>query len=278
MKTTLIVVAIASVLNVCFAQQPYSVLNDIATIHAPRPVAELANLIQERYGIPVNYEDSRTVFAEDIVDETAPEARARNPQIRALGRRWGTLEFALTPLASNMEERLVQAKSLVAVALEQHVSRSQNGVFEVVERNGRLSILPKSSRGRDGRLQSDTSPLDVSIRIPASEKSAEQCLDLILAELDKVGAKVVKGVLPSNYIAQARGTCVAEVEPARNAIERILNFRVPVYSAGMQRPIFVWRLYYGIKEERYVLNIVPATQLVRSRFGGYDHKGITTAN
>lgn len=76
---------------------------------------------------------------------------------------------------------------------------------------------------------------------------------------------------------QIRGSCVAKHEAAREVLSRIIYFpREDRVSSGFEgrRIAFVWRLFYGIDSEDYHLNVLPASEIVPSRFGGMDMREI----
>jgi hypothetical protein len=260
-------------------QLEYQELGKHATIRAKRPIEVLADQIQRRYGIPVNYEDIRTLAPGDIVDETAAVAKASNPTARALGRREGHIEIQLEEPTADRVARRQQAERIVGAALLEHERTGNNGLFSVVGDANFISIVPKSSRGRDGRMAEDRSPLDTLISLESQPATGLDCVHGLVRAIQENGAvRVQIGLMPENYLRQISGNCSAKKEPARDVLERALYFpRIDgVYGAldRGQRIAFVWRLLYDIQDESYTLSIVPASQLVESRFGGHDLREI----
>lgn len=256
-------------------QSEYQELGKHATIRAKRPIAVLADQIQRRYGVPVNYEDIRTLAPGDIVDETAAAARAVDPKAKALGRREGRIEILWEEPTADRVARRQQAERIVGAALLEHERNGNNGLFSVLGDSNLITIVPKSSRGRDGRMAEERSPLNTQISLDSQPATGLDCVQRLVRAIQGSGeVRVRTGLMPENYLRQISGNCSAQKEPARDVLLRAMYFqRTDGVSGGLDqgwRIAFVWRLLYDIQEGTYTLSIVPASQQVESRFGGHD--------
>lgn len=276
MNRILIAASIAFAMPVGWAQQQYTITGSSVSIRSARPMSVAAEIARERFGVPVSYEDPKTLFPSDVVDETAEAVRQRNPNVRALGQKRENLELQLPAERGEGRPKREQALQFLRAAVREQISRGNNGDFEILENKFGLVMVPKSARGRSGKLEIQPSPLETRITITPVHLNAEECLKAIVEAVSAAsGEKVTIGLLPSNYVVQTAGTCEASNEPARDAVLRAIYFPriISMSSPGVPeppRPAFVWHLLYGISGNEYVLSVTPAVQLRRSRFGGYE--------
>lgn len=262
------------------AQQRYRVVGSSVSIHSSRPMDAAAEFVREHYGIPVSYEDPKTQFSADILDETDESYRRQNPSVRALVQKRGTIEVSFGNEYSDGGEKKRAALRFLQAAAREHIAQGNNGNFEILEDPLGLVVVPRMARGRRGELQAQQSPLDSKITIAPEKLTAERCLDLVVAAASKASGETIKlGLLPSNYLTQIEGTCEAANQPARDVLRRVLyfprivSFGQPGQSAA-PRPAFVWHLLYGIANDDYVLSVTPAVQVQKSRFGDYESREI----
>jgi hypothetical protein len=281
MNRLLTILFLALTASSASAQKLYTIEGSVVSIRAQRPLWVAAEVARERFGVPVSYEDAKTVHPGDIVDQRTPEARERNPGARALGRIQEILNIELPDSAQQGRQRREIAAQFLQTAVSEHVSRGNNGQFEVLENQFGFVIVPRGFRGKSGKTEIQVSPLDARITIPPARMTLRACLEIFVAAVSNIsGAKVTIGLTPNNYVDQTAGVCQAANETARDVLDRVIyfprttNIGTPA-DPSTGRVAYVWHLLGGVADDSYTLSITPALHLQKSRFGGFDLREIT---
>ena len=135
---------------------------DGRTINAPRPVMDLALLLEERYRKPVTYEDPVWQWRGDSFVAGRDE--------NALALRWQSflLPDGLTPAESSALDETLVAKALDAY----HSQNPDSTQFRVTTSRLGLHIVPAKLHDAWGRVVTAGSLLDAYIRVPEARRMA----------------------------------------------------------------------------------------------------------
>lgn len=228
-----------------------------ATVTDPRPLAAVADLLELKYGVMINYEDPPYLFPGDIQDVTAtvakPESRAGHPGLRIWVPRGGSI--SLSYLAKPPSEAAATTPLLENVVAA-HEAAGNPGTFKVEAIDSVLNLVPLQVKNREGKLELAEAPLDTSITIPAQRLSAWAAVKLVCAEVSRISGKTVQpGTAPANLLFNTRTSVIAQNEPARNVLVRVLSTLSWAHGVSSGSvPKVTWRLFYGPDTGDYVLN------------------------
>ena len=193
------------------------------SINDPRPVAKALEVLEERHGLAVNYEDPEYTHSSNTQDVTAA---VRKPLTGTTGQRviiprGGSLLFQYIV---NNNQPLESTTALLGRLLTEHASRG-GAEFDLRQRqtkNGiKLDVVPNRVKNAAGEFVENTPLLDYRITVPKQERSGMGVLSAICQELTQLsGHHVVVGVVPANPLLNYREEFQAVDEPARDAVTR----------------------------------------------------------
>lgn len=225
----------------------------------PRPLARAVEMLQEKSGVPVTYEDPLYVHGSEVADVTAAVRRD------AANFRAGKAPKVLIPkggaLAVDYDvipgtDRPADPEAVVRQLVQAHNGGGNAGRFRV-ERSGKfIHVIPSEFRNAAGDLAPQPSALDAVISLPEEERSGLQTLKAIC---DAVGGvtqtKVVPGTIPLNLFMQHHDRRRAVNQKARDVLVALLE-------STKRGADLSWRLLYDPGMRTYALNIraVPATK------------------
>lgn len=215
------------------------------SVNDPRPLAEAADQLQKRFGVPITYEDPPYLHSSEIVDLRFEPVESHVDRDHPTWiPRFGRIE--LTYVVSGGEHRIDDLAAAIEQAIQVHASNGNAGTFRLEREREALSLIPVAAKGEDGRLAPIKPVLDTEISLPAGARPGEELLELIMAELNrKSGFKIKHGwaVGITHAVESTRGS-----EPARSALRRLLE---------AQPMKLTWRLFYDPPSREYFLNIIP---------------------
>jgi hypothetical protein len=231
----------------------------VSTISDPRPLAKVAEMLERKTGIPVDYEDPEYAYAGDIKDVTdtvaRPEFRQEHPDHRVLIPSGGSVDFKL-PLNAAPAAQIASAASSLQSVIDQHHARGNPGTFQIRQADQRLQIVPTGVKGQSGRLAASSSVLDTLITVPEREWTGLQIVDQVCQAVTAAsGTRVFAGMVPLNLLNQTTVELKADNEPARNVLVRAFAGLARTQGVSMPIPQLSWQLFYAPDAKDYALNI-----------------------
>ncbi len=210
-----------------------------------RPLAQIAEILNGRYGVPISYEDASAYpFDGDLGDTVETERRRGFPSAPALTLRNTTLKFVAEPLDVGFDgawpgrpaDPAGVARILQGV-LDQHAANGSPGRFKILQTKLGLAIVPTATRNSAGDFVPEQSLLDTRISFAKVEGDTYSVINTFTEALAAAsGAKIdfpFGGLAHSSPVA-------ANNEIARDVLARIATGLV-FYRAGPPLPL-VWTL------------------------------------
>ena len=218
-------------------------------VNDPRPLAKAIEVVEQRFGQPITYEDSQVENANEIDDVTGAVRRDGNLNKRVLIPRGGPFMFRyVSPSDSSNPTEFVSIllPSLVAT-YHSYNNVGYPGRYAVLQRGDVFHIVPTGFRDKGGQDIIRGSVLESSISIPGATRTADEMIRKVLRLVTHTtGITVELGIAPVNLL---RGTTVNEGatrEVARDVLLRTLSATGRTLS---------WQLFYGPDTKTYAFNV-----------------------
>ena len=162
----------------------------IVMVEAPRPLAKMAAVLTERYGVPVSYEDvSRYSYYAELEDPV--NFHAREPRSKVLPPRPSRLSILTPPVSERTPATSSTITALLNSALEKHESSGNPGRFRLLQTGTALVITPVAARNASGQFVPDASPLELRISIPEADGTSLAALTAFSHALSAAAGKRV---------------------------------------------------------------------------------------
>jgi hypothetical protein len=198
------------------------------SVNDPRPLAQVIEELEKRYGWVITYEDPAFFYPSDIEDVTLSVRRDGRTEPRVLVPRGGPFNFQYPVSAGNS----AQDQSATLAKLVQDYNRSGHpGVFRVIQTGTVFHVVPLETRNANGQFVPRRSLLDVNISIADRERTALEMLREITNAVSQLGgAKVGVGTVPLNAMILTRVQDGTAGESARTVLLRTLEAVHPKLS------------------------------------------------
>lgn len=231
------------------------------SVNQARPLEAALDQLENKLGIPINYEDPRFACPNDVQDVTAQAQnaaqRAANPRTRVIVPRTGALNVdSVLPSAPQAGDALTVVTALRA----QYEANGYPGRFTIKQVGSVLTVQPVAVRGSDCTWAATAPAMETPISFPSQQRDATETLSLILnAVAQRLGIKVGLGNLPMVAFVNRKATVGADNEPANIVLMRLFDQLSPSgYSP------YSYHLFYdpGLK---YYLADIAAVQPLRPK-------------
>jgi hypothetical protein len=202
------------------------------TANSPRPLEQVLNALQRKYGWIVNYEDPQYISSVDVAN-----AAADNSKVPAGGN--FTFEFSG---ASPDEEKILRQ-------LVDTYNKSKNpGHFELRHTSdGVFNVVGTAGHSNKGDLVPQQAPFDLPLTLASKEQSVDETVTHICAEVSKQGhSNVVLAISPKKVLFQNRVAVGGSKVPARELLAKSL--------VGAREKIY-WRLLFDPSSKSYYLDL-----------------------
>lgn len=241
----MVVAALAGAGSIHGATSAAAPRTESLTVNFPRPLAEVADQLEKRFGVPVTYEDPPYLYPGDIVDlRLQPFESHVDRDHPTWIPRLGRIDLTYTLSDTRNLDELAAALEQAIVA---HTDNGNAGSFRLERRGEILSLIPIATTGPDGRQRLIEPLLDTEISLPAGSRPSRELLDLVMAEIHR--RCECKVYLPFSLGMVRPVDSPGIPEPARDALRRLL---------AAQPMKLTWRLFYDPQSSAYFLSIVPA--------------------
>lgn len=226
-----------------------------------RPVAKAIEILVQRHGLPITYEDPPYAFDQDLKDVTAEVARSPvKAGHRVLVPRGGVIQ--LTYSVSPSTGKLEYADAVLRRVLDAHVANGGGSQFELIQQDDVFHVVPVMVKSSAGAWIATRSVLDNPITVPVQPRSGTEMVDAICKALSAGRARVAVGMAPENALANGQVVEGGTNEPARDILSRSLK-QLSTEAAktfGAEQP-YVWQLLFDPSSKMYFLNL----SLIRSQ-------------
>ena len=145
----------------CVTATPQATLSSSRVINDPRPLSEVADLLEQTYAKPITYEESMWVWEGDL----QPLGTDRNAK-------WGYIpKYEQLVLPGPVSDKQDLGSTLNQIVSAYH-NRSEGARFRVIRSSLGFHIVPLQGHDRWGTLGPASSLLDASISVPIEERTA----------------------------------------------------------------------------------------------------------
>jgi hypothetical protein len=232
----------------------------VYTIDYPRPLEQAAILLERKLGVPIWYEDPPWAFSGDLVEAADlpgnQELAARYPSWRGpLVPRGGRMTLTLpeTPAAL----RAANPINLLETAIVAHGQLNNSSSFKVVRfGDTEFSIVATRAATKEGRAQTQVSPLDRKISFAEADRTLADTLNFICKAISvQLMVQFTGGPEKSRRVRIG-----ANDEPARDVLARTM--RMP---GGTK---IAWVLDYMPDLQLYTLGLRAVQIEARTPAGG----------
>lgn len=215
------------------------------TANSPRPLAQVLDALQRKYGWQINYEDPQYVYGGDLTPLPAANAHPSDPasQVRVPNGGAFTLDLPVA-LAPPMPD---EAKALNAV-VDAYNQSGNPGRFELrKESEQNFDVVGTGARQEKGRMSEQAVVLDAPITLAEQPRSAVDTIDLIFQQVSQAShIEVALGVSPRSLLAGSKVTVGGTKVAARVLLARTL--------AGTNRTLY-WRMLFNPESKGYLLSL-----------------------
>jgi hypothetical protein len=193
----------------------------LVDVNDSRPLASAVEILEQRYGWVITYEDPPYLYPPDISDVTAQVRRDRASDRRVLVPKGGSFQFAYAPPGVSSP---TEAARILKALLEEYNGSGNPGAFRLVQTATTFHVVPSAASNAQGLSQPTSSLLDTMISVGAEERTALQMLDAIVQALGRTtGAKIWLGSAPLNLMVQTRIQGTAAKASARTLLMQVLE-------------------------------------------------------
>jgi len=202
------------------------------TANSPRPLEQMLDALQRKYGWIVNYEDPQYESAVDVVN--AADEKFKVPA-------GGNFTFEFSGAAPDEEktlQHLVDAYNKSKNPGHFELRRTEDSVFNVVG---------IAAHKDNGDLVQQKAPFDRPLTLPSQEQTIDETVTHICAELSKRGhSKVVLAISPRKLLSQNRVVVGGNQVAARELLAKsLLVVHGKIY----------WRLLFDPTSKSYYLDL-----------------------
>jgi hypothetical protein len=200
--------------------------------NSPRPLAQVLDALQQKYGWVVDYEDPRFISKVDMVQPTAPAT-----QILPGGGVF-RVEFP-----SNLEE-----EKILEMVVASYNQSNNPGRFELRKSDqDKFVVVGLQARDSQGRLSRQKPLFDVPITVKKIKRNSSDTLKLICQTLAKrQGIAITLGVMPTSLLGHSE----IEVGGTHLAARELL-----AQSLTLPGHRLYWRLLFDPSSKGYWLDI-----------------------
>jgi hypothetical protein len=201
--------------------------------NSPRPLAQVADALRQKYGWNIEYEDPQFVSQSDLVVIEGPPKQT----LPAGG------DFKI-----EFPSNSLQAEKVLQSAVDSYNQSGNPGRFELRKVEGDTFVLVGvQARDGSGKIAAQPVLLDAAITIPNEKRTASEALNLICQKLSEGGhIPVSLGITPRKILDRAE----VSVGGAQ-ASARMLLYQTVLAT---QRRLY-WALIFDPDAKRYLLNI-----------------------
>ncbi len=217
------------------------------TVKSARPLATALDVLQNKYGWSVDYEDPQYLAKSDLVESN--DARYTNYTSGAHPRVPNGSAFSVDFPAG--EAAGPDPEKTLKILIEAYNKTSNPGEFELRIQGQRFDVVGIAAHDDSGKMKKQSPPLDAVVALSAQESLTVAAVTSVCDQISKLTSQNVGiGVYPQNVFNRPLKIVGAEKLPARDALSRIFATALP----GKDKNIS-WRLFYDPDSQSYVMNL-----------------------
>jgi hypothetical protein len=227
---------------------PYSLPKNVRAIGngqfnitSARPMAVAAQLLSQRVGVPISYEDAAWNAPSDVEPATLPAETLKKapPNYRVpLVPRTTSFEFSLPSI--DEIRNVGNPEATIRSVIETYHRYGNPGRFKLLKfGDGEYSIVAESAGDKNGRMVAQQLPLDTVISFPAETRSINLIIEVICQAVSAAGGTQLSNASPADmYSVNTFTDMGATNEKARDVLSRVLRLR-----KSSAAPKVDWQIY-----------------------------------
>jgi len=232
------------------AVKPSEITQTGNTMHvavtSARPLVTALDLLRNKYGWSVNYEDPQFMAKTDLVESNdgryINSVSGARPHIPNGG--LFTMDFPAGGAGGPDEQKTLKA------LVDAYNQSANPGRYELREQGQHFDIVGIAAHDGSGQIKGQTPPLDAIVTLAAKESSAIEAVTSLCDQVSKLTSQSVSvGVYPQNLLSRPVKIATTEKLEAREAFYKIFALAL----AGKEQNIS-WRLLYDPDSQSYVIN------------------------
>ncbi len=232
--------------------------------NSPRPITELIDRLNQKYGWSIDYEDAPVVDPDDLIDITSPvytgperaykffsipfEVQINLPDPATLAKQEET-----DPVAVSEKER-----EAVEAILQAYKDSGNRGSFTYSQNGKYLDVFPDRVRDKNGHYQSFEPMLSTEVTIPDKVYRLDQLIWLVCDQIaQKRAIPIIHGTAPVATLMGVNLREYANNEPARDFLKSAFEDSKAVRASHGAQDVrhFSWALLYDPGMKIYAMNI-----------------------
>lgn len=175
-----------------------------------RPLAEILDAVQQKYLVPVTFEEAP--FESDV-DLRAFPVKQLDGRIYTF-RELPAVDFSVT--LDDGETVAVAAQSVLTA----YASQGFPGVYSMIQEGDRIRVFPKEVRATTGSLRKVTPVMDYPVTFPLATRGSVETLELLANLISKESGAHVECLNTPFHLSDSL-TMSADGESARDVIEHL---------------------------------------------------------
>lgn len=220
------------------------------TVHvavtSARPLVTALDLLRNKYGWSVNYEDPQFVGKADLAESNdaryVNSASGARPHIPNGG--LFTMDFPVGGAVGPDEQKTLKA------LVEAYNHSANPGRYELRQQDQHFDVVGIAAHDGSGQIKGQTPPLDAIVTLAAKESSTIEAVTSICDQVSKLTSLSVSvGVYPQNLFSRPVKIATAEKLEAREALYKIFARALADKEQNIS-----WRLLYDPDSQSYVVN------------------------
>jgi hypothetical protein len=217
------------------------------TVTGARPLVAALDILQNKYGWSLNYEDPQYIAKADLIEST--DARYANTvsgtRTRVPNGGTFTVDFPAGDASGLDEEKTLK------ILIDAYNKTSNPGQFELRMQGQRFDFVGIAARDDSDKMKKQPPPLDAVVALSPQESPAIDAVRSVCEQISKLTSlNVSVGVYPQSVFNRPLKIVALEKLPARDALYRIFATALP----GKEKNIS-WRLLFDPDSQSYVINL-----------------------
>jgi hypothetical protein len=209
--------------------------------NTPRPLAQMLDALQKKYGWAVDYEDPQFLSKMDVIEikETGKGPATSNLSQKLPAGGPFTIEF---PSSAVSEEKILQ------LAVDSYNRSDNPGRFELRSaKQGAFFVVGIKARDTHDQIANQSAVFDELVTVANQQRNALDTVNLICQQIAaQRGIAVTLGVFPQRVLAAATVSVGGTKVAARDLLLQTLN---------LPRRSLYWRLLFDPNSKGYFLDI-----------------------
>ncbi len=206
------------------------------TDDSSRPLSDMLNRVQRLYNTPIDFEEVPYENPSEIRWSNMVTPKGVRPAFPVGGK-----------LVVTLDKTDTNAYLATETVIAAYTSAELPGLYQAIEENGRIDVIPKYTRGVDGTMREVPPIMSESVTLPSAERTVFQTLELMSSAVSKASGFTVH-IMAAGIPENAMTDVTANGEPARDVLASITS------KLGIT---MAYQALYDPREKAYYVGLQP---------------------